>query len=414
MVPWNAERRRRAARVDRGRRAAPAGHARVVPVGDGLGRAPLLHRSLGGLARRGGRQRRKPRVLAVPGRGRARGARGERPGRLPAGVHQRQPGGGRVRAFEQAPLLAERMAESVRRAGRGALRLREDAPPRRVQRRREEPDGGYFGRRARRGPRLGPAKDERPAPEPARRRARPRHRRPCESCTNEYGVYDMVGNLHEWTSLPTRNTVPGGLLPRHVDQRRGMRVPDHGARLRVPRLLDRLRCCADPGSASVSRLRWPGHAGGRDRAGGGGHHRPTHAAFALRSTSSSPKLTSRMVFENRAPSFSYATSRSATRTPPSLRPRPTSTTRPVPVPRRDGASIRRRNRRADKLSAAGQALDGQHREAPRSPRDAQRIGELSPTRWRHIARAKRTRHAPCSSPRSASSRRRAETRGARG
>jgi formylglycine-generating enzyme required for sulfatase activity len=29
------------------------------------------------------------------------------------------------------------------------------------------------------------------------------------SCTNEYGVYDMVGNLHEWTSDP-EGTFQGG------------------------------------------------------------------------------------------------------------------------------------------------------------------------------------------------------------
>ena len=30
-----------------------------------------------------------------------------------------------------------------------------------------------------------------------------------EECTNDYGVYDMVGNLHEWTSDP-HGTFQGG------------------------------------------------------------------------------------------------------------------------------------------------------------------------------------------------------------
>ena len=60
-----------------------------------------------------------------------------------------------------------------------------------------------------------------------------------EGCTNGYGVYDMVGNLHEWVDDPDGH-VPGRLLPRHAQERRRLRLPHRRARGLVPRLLDRL------------------------------------------------------------------------------------------------------------------------------------------------------------------------------
>ena len=58
-------------------------------------------------------------------------------------------------------------------------------------------------------------------------------------CSNALGVFDMVGNLHEWVDVAAPD-VPRRLLPRHAPQRRRLRVPHDGPRRGVPRLLDRL------------------------------------------------------------------------------------------------------------------------------------------------------------------------------
>ena len=49
-------------------------------------------------------------------------------------------------------------------------------------------------------------------------------------CTNSFHVYDMVGNVHEWTADPRH--VPRRLLPRHAHQRRRLRLPHGRARRR--------------------------------------------------------------------------------------------------------------------------------------------------------------------------------------
>ena len=70
-------------------------------------------------------------------------------------------------------------------------------------------------------------------------------------CTNGFGVFDMVGNLHEWVMSSGRPDLPRRLLPGHAHQRRRLRVPHDGARRGVPRLLDGLSLLRQSGAVKV-------------------------------------------------------------------------------------------------------------------------------------------------------------------
>jgi len=71
------------------------------------------------------------------------------------------------------------------------------------------------------------------------------HRR----CTNRYGVFDMVGNLHEWVEATTRvghGVFRGGY---YVDVHRNGHGCDYATRAHSPTYRDYsigFRCCADP------------------------------------------------------------------------------------------------------------------------------------------------------------------------
>jgi len=58
------------------------------------------------------------------------------------------------------------------------------------------------------------------------------------ACVNDYGVYDMVGNLDEWTRIPTAPFK--ALLARHRATWHRLRLPHHRAHLRLSRLFHRL------------------------------------------------------------------------------------------------------------------------------------------------------------------------------
>ena len=47
------------------------------------------------------------------------------------------------------------------------------------------------------------------------------------SCTNGYGVYDMVGNVHEWVDDPDGTFQGGYYLDTHFERRR-LSLSDHG------------------------------------------------------------------------------------------------------------------------------------------------------------------------------------------
>jgi hypothetical protein len=65
------------------------------------------------------------------------------------------------------------------------------------------------------------------------------------SCTNGYGVYDMVGNLHEWVDDPDGTFQGGYYLDTHLNgDGCTYRTVAHGARYHD--YSTGFRCCADP------------------------------------------------------------------------------------------------------------------------------------------------------------------------
>ena len=64
-------------------------------------------------------------------------------------------------------------------------------------------------------------------------------------CKNSYRLYDMVGNLHEWTAAPG-GTFRGGYYLDVQHQRRRLQLQDHRALAEVPRLLDGLSLLREP------------------------------------------------------------------------------------------------------------------------------------------------------------------------
>ena len=66
-----------------------------------------------------------------------------------------------------------------------------------------------------------------------------------EECTNDYGVYDMVGNLHEWTSDPNGTFQGGYYLDTHLNgDGCGYRTAAH--EFTYHDYSTGFRCCADP------------------------------------------------------------------------------------------------------------------------------------------------------------------------
>jgi len=65
-------------------------------------------------------------------------------------------------------------------------------------------------------------------------------------CTNEYGVYDMVGNLHEWIDDP-EGTFLGGFFMDTFQNGEGCNYRTHGHELEYHDYSTGFRCCAEPG-----------------------------------------------------------------------------------------------------------------------------------------------------------------------
>jgi sulfatase modifying factor 1 len=68
-----------------------------------------------------------------------------------------------------------------------------------------------------------------------------------EECTNEYGVYDMVGNLHEWTSDPNGTFQGGYYLDTHLNGD-GCSYRTAAHEFAYHDYSTGFRCCADPAS----------------------------------------------------------------------------------------------------------------------------------------------------------------------
>lgn len=66
-----------------------------------------------------------------------------------------------------------------------------------------------------------------------------------EECTNEYGVYDMVGNLHEWTSDPNGTFQGGYYLDTHINGD-GCSYRTVAHEFTYHDYSTGFRCCADP------------------------------------------------------------------------------------------------------------------------------------------------------------------------
>jgi hypothetical protein len=66
-----------------------------------------------------------------------------------------------------------------------------------------------------------------------------------EGCTNDYGVYDMVGNLHEWTSDPNGTFQGGYYLDTHINGD-GCSYRTVAHEFTYHDYSTGFRCCADP------------------------------------------------------------------------------------------------------------------------------------------------------------------------
>jgi formylglycine-generating enzyme required for sulfatase activity len=66
-----------------------------------------------------------------------------------------------------------------------------------------------------------------------------------EACTNDYGVYDMVGNLHEWVDDPA-GTFMGGFFMDTFQNGEGCEYRTVGHGFEYHDYSTGFRCCADP------------------------------------------------------------------------------------------------------------------------------------------------------------------------
>ena len=66
-----------------------------------------------------------------------------------------------------------------------------------------------------------------------------------EACTNDYGVYDMVGNLHEWVDDPD-GTFMGGFFMDTFQNGQGCEYRTTGHGFEYHDYSTGFRCCADP------------------------------------------------------------------------------------------------------------------------------------------------------------------------
>ena len=174
-----------------------------MPSRHGRRRPPVLRQSMGGLARGArGRRPRDPLVAVQGGRAGASAPGGQPTGRLPPGVHQRIAGCARVRRGGQAPVRSRRVAEGVHGSRREQVGYGVARVAGRCNDRGRSPMLQYyptflspskpFGAKEMNDPRLNQLAGTL-APTGAH-----------EGCTNGYGVYDMVGNLHEWAVATRR------------------------------------------------------------------------------------------------------------------------------------------------------------------------------------------------------------------
>jgi len=71
-------------------------------------------------------------------------------------------------------------------------------------------------------------------------------------CTNGYGVYDMVGNLHEWVADPD-GTFYGGFYQDTTSQGDGCAYITTAHAAKYHDYSTGFRCCADVGGAPRSK-----------------------------------------------------------------------------------------------------------------------------------------------------------------
>ena len=219
------------------RRRAPARRRRLgVPRRHGHRRLALLHRPLRGLARASLGRPRAPVVSVRDARRRER-SRGERGGRVSAGVHQRRARAGGVRGVGQAIVQANRVANGVHGAEEAALPVRQRAPRQRLQRPRPRADGPLLSAG---GDELELGRDDGDERPPSQSVGR----HPDEDGV-ERRLHERVRRLRHGRQPPrvdqrSERDVPGRLLPRHAHQRRWLRVPNDRPRVHLSRLLDRL------------------------------------------------------------------------------------------------------------------------------------------------------------------------------
>ena len=65
-----------------------------------------------------------------------------------------------------------------------------------------------------------------------------------ENCTNDYGVFDMQGNLHEWTA-DAHGTFRGGYYMDNTINGDGCQYVTHGHNRSYHDYSTGFRCCAD-------------------------------------------------------------------------------------------------------------------------------------------------------------------------
>ena len=224
------------------RHAPPRRPGGAVPGGDGARAGPLLHRPVGGVARRARRPTASGRSRRTSRRTRPRhGARGVEAGRRAAGYISRDQAEAACEASEQA-----------------ALRTRTSGSPRAAATRRTRSPTATRARRARattrasrrctcttpRRPRrtcAGPMNDPRLNQTPNTVAQTGEFAR----CTNGFGVFDMVGNLHEWVMSATRRPSAAATSRTRTSTARAAATTRPRTRAAYHDYSTGFRCCAD-------------------------------------------------------------------------------------------------------------------------------------------------------------------------